>query len=159
MKIAYAVAAESKCVSVQVGAVLVKDDRVIATGYNGTPKGQPNCCDVHKVSDPELFLYEPRTMRYLLLPAGREKHHAWSKKNEIHAELNVILFAARNGIETDGATLYCTLTPCGECAKALAASGIKRVVYHNVYDKNDSDWDDIMEKAGIKVEQIEMYHD
>ena len=63
-----------------------------------------------------------------MLKEHRAAHSAWSKVNEIHAELNAILFAARNGSSIDGATMYVTLSPCPDCAKAIAQSGIKKLV-------------------------------
>lgn len=137
MAIAKTIASESKCVSIGVGAVIVKDDRIISTGYNGTPSGSPNCCDV-----------VGKTIT-------REQHHEWSKSNEIHAELNAIIFAAKNGIAIDGSTMYCTHNPCPDCAKAITQSGIKKVIYHQKWHRTVDGWDDILIKNKIKVEKIE----
>ncbi|ARB06007.1 hypothetical protein fHeYen901_234 [Yersinia phage fHe-Yen9-01] len=153
LQIAYMVSQESKCCSWKVGAVIEKNGRIISTGYNGSPSGGINCCDhaqekgwilTHKNLDRMI------TIDYLK-SEFREDHSSWSKKNEIHAELNAILFAARNGSSIEGATMYVTLSPCSDCAKAIAQSGIKRLVYAELYDRNEPGWDQILIDSGIEV--------
>ena len=119
INIATELASASKCVSKQVGAVIVKNGRILSTGYNGTPAGYTNCCDYW---DGEYT----------------SEHHEWSKTYEIHAEMNAIIWAAKNGISIDGATIYVTLEPCSECSKNLIASGIKRIVYAKEYEHTNS---------------------
>ena len=119
INIAKELASASKCVSKQVGAVIVKNGRILSTGYNGTPPGYQNCCD---------FWNGEYT----------KEHHEWSKTYEIHAEMNAIIWAAREGISIDGATIYVTLEPCSDCSKNLIASGIKRIVYDKAYEHTDS---------------------
>jgi len=129
---------ESKCVSWQVGALLVRDGRIISTGYNGTLKGAPNCCDVH---DPNGF--------------DRERHRKWSPKHEIHAEQNAIAVAAKNGIALDGCTCYCSLQPCNTCLLMLIQSGIKEIVYVEPYDR--CEWTqellDNVQRLGVVIRQ------
>lgn len=120
MRIAEDFATLSHCISHRVGCVAVIDNRIIATGINGTPKGMVNC--------DELF-YDYQSDR------DRQDHHEWSLAHEIHAEMNVIIFCAKNGITLDGATLYSTVQPCQHCTKNLLQSGIKRIVYKYPYDK------------------------
>ncbi|MEA3227803.1 MAG: dCMP deaminase family protein [Campylobacterota bacterium] len=120
INIATELATASKCVSKQVGAVIVKDGRILSTGYNGTPPGFVNCCD---------YWDNQYTAQ----------HHEWSKTYEIHAEMNAIIWAAREGISIEGATIYVTLEPCSECSKNLIASGIKRIVYAKEYEHTNSD--------------------
>lgn len=120
LKTAYLLGQESKCVSKQVGCVIAKDKRIISTGINGTPPGYKNCCDQF----PE---YNPET--------DREKHHAWSRIYEVHAEMNAIAFAAKNDIGIEGAELYTILQPCDECLKNIIAAGIKKIYYVIPYDK------------------------
>ena len=119
LDIAECISRESKCVALQVGAIIVKDDRLISTGYNGTAKGFPNCNECLKNND-----YK------------REDHHEWSKVYEIHAEMNAIIFAARHGISIEGATLYCTHCPCDDCIKNIVQSGIKHIIYKEGYRSN-----------------------
>mgnify|MGYP003957158791 CR=1 FL=1 len=119
LKIAEEVAKASKCVSKQVGCVIVKDNRIISTGYNGTPKGYINCN--------EKF------------DSWSEEHHEWSKKNEIHAEMNALIWSARNGVSIDKSVLYCTLEPCSECTKNIIASGVTKIVYSTKYEHANSE--------------------
>jgi len=95
----------SHCVRSKVGAVLVKDGNIISFGYNGTPSGMSNICEENDVTLPYV----------------------------IHAEINVILKAAKTGNSVDGSTLYLTLSPCIDCSKVILQSGIKRVVYLTEY--------------------------
>ena len=120
VNIAKEIASASKCVSKQVGAVIVKDGRILSTGYNGTPPGFTNCSDHW---DGEYT----------------KDHHEWSKTYEIHAEMNAIIWAAREGISINGATIYVTLEPCSDCSKNIIASGIKRIVYDKSYEHTNSD--------------------
>lgn len=119
INIANEIASASKCVSKQVGAVIVKDGRILSTGYNGTPAGYNNCNDHWKGE-------------------YTKEHHDWSKTYEIHAEMNAIIWAARKGISIEGATIYVTLEPCSECSKNLIAAGIQRIVFQKAYEHTDS---------------------
>jgi dCMP deaminase len=137
INIAHEIASASKCVSKQVGAVIVKNGRILSTGYNGTPAGYTNCC-------------EHWNGEYT------KDHHNWSKTYEIHAEMNAIIWAAREGISIDGATIYVTLEPCSECSKNLIASGIKRIVYDRAYEHTNSDVvSKFIKDNGVIIEQIE----
>jgi dCMP deaminase len=130
---------ESKCVSRQVSALIVKDGRIISTGYNGTLKGAPNCCDAH---DKDSF--------------DREEHHMWSLMNEIHAEQNAIAVAAKTGISLDGCICYCSLQPCNTCLLLLIQAGIMEIVYVDSYDK--CNWSPGLMKTvgdlGIVIRQV-----
>ena len=120
INIAKEIGSASKCVSKQVGAVIVRDGRILSTGYNGTPPGYINCC-TH---------WDDQYTK---------EHHEWSKTYEIHAEMNAIIWAAREGISINGADIYVTLEPCSECSKNLIASGIKRIVYETGYEHTNSE--------------------
>lgn len=112
-------ATRATCPRRRVGAVLVRDHRVLATGYNGSVRGAPHCDDVGCL---------------LVNQNGRE-----SCVRTVHAELNAILQCAMNGVDSAGATLYCTDFPCVSCAKALVQSGIKCIIYLSEYpDPNSS---------------------
>ena len=143
---AYIVAQESHCVSWKVGAVITKDGRIIATGYNGTPAGKnhENCDAKAKASG---WLDSNGKLKAMY----RQAHSEWSRHNEIHAELNAILYAAKTGQSIDGAEMHVTVSPCPDCAKAIAQSGLKRVVYNELYDRNPPSWDEILIKAGVEV--------
>jgi len=136
INIATELATASKCVSKQVGAVIVKDGRILSTGYNGTPPGYTNCC-------------EHWNDEYT------SEHHEWSKTYEIHAEMNAIIWAARKGISIEGATIYVTLEPCSECSKNLIASGIKRIVYAKEYEHTHSSTiSKFLKDNGVSIEQL-----
>ena len=120
MKTAFLFAEKSKCVSHHVGAVIVKNRRIISVGYNGTPPNLPNCCDVF---DKDNF--------------DREAHHHWQQKNEIHAEMNAMAFAAKQGEDIDGCDVYVTISPCNDCLKNISMTGIKNIYYLYLYDKID----------------------
>jgi len=150
LKTAYLLGQESKCVSKKVGALIVKDKRIISTGYNGTPPGYENC-DMHFNSN----------------DFNRDEHHAWSKLYEIHAEMNCIAYAAKNDIGINDSEIYCILQPCYDCLKNMIAAGIKKIYYVYSYDKsekNNSLWDTIeYEKVDdpelLKwIEQQENFH-
>lgn len=107
----------SKGAKYKVGAVLVKEGRPLANGYNGTPPGYINGEDIfdsNKVRTDETL---------------RKEHREWSAQYEVHAEMNALLYAAKKGIPTEGATLYCSLQPCHNCMKHAICAGINRIVY------------------------------
>lgn len=154
LQIAYLISQESKCCSWKVGAVIEKDGRIISTGYNGSPAGGVNCCDHAEEQGWTKYVenhgWTPGG-KVVLAKEHRPAHSEWSAKNEIHAELNAILFAARKGSSIEGATLYCTASPCPDCTKAISQSGIKKVVYAERYDRSPDNWADILLEAGIEV--------
>ncbi len=136
INIAKEIASASKCVSKQVGAVIVKDGRILSTGYNGTPPGYTNCCDYWNGE-------------------YTKEHHEWSKTYEIHAEMNAIIWAARKGISIEGADIFVTLEPCSECSKNLIASGIKRIVFNKAYEHTASDTiTGFLEQNNVSIEQL-----
>ncbi len=138
MNIVNEISKSSNCISRKVGAVIVKDDRILTTGYNGTPKGFVNCSD---------FWNSEYT----------KDHHEWSKIHEIHAEMNAIIWAARKGISIEGGTLYCTTEPCSECSKNLIASGIKRIVFRDKYPynrENEEYIDNMLNTCSVVKEQF-----
>ena len=138
INIALEISTASKCVSKQVGAVIVKDGRILSTGYNGTPAGYKNC---NEHWDGEYT----------------KEHHDWSKTYEIHAEMNAIIWAARQGISIENATIYVTLEPCSECSKNVIASGIKRIVYLKPYEHTHSDTiSKFIKDNGVSIEQLKI---
>lgn len=140
MNIAYEFARHSTCKKLQVGAILVKDRRVISSGYNGVPSGMEHCCDRFKNID-------------ITTLEGRELHHKFCVQNELHAEQNCIAYAARSGAQIDDScTLYVTHACCCDCAKLVVAAGIKHVFYKEAYKTLDGI--EFLKKAGVKVEEI-----
>ncbi|MCH5142547.1 MAG: dCMP deaminase family protein [Clostridiales bacterium] len=119
-----------------IGAVIVKNKRVIATGYNGAPQGIPSCVDKKECLRQKLEI-----------PSGTKHELCYG----VHAEQNAIIQAARVGSSVDGCTLYCTHQPCIICAKMIINSGISRVVYKEGYPDNFSL--QLFEEAGVKLEK------
>ena len=139
------VAKRGTCTRKKLGAVLVKDKRVIATGYNGSPSGQPHCDDVGCFVVPTTQKIEGKEIT---------RDHCI---RTIHAELNAILQCALHGIETKDATLYVMYNPCYYCAKAIIEAGIKRVVFKEDYYHNDGldhKAIDMMRESGLIVEKF-----
>lgn len=114
------------CQRRKVGAVLVRDKRILTTGYNGSPPGMPHCTDVG------CLMIDGHCVRC------------------IHAEQNAIIQAALHGISTKGATCYVSAAPCVHCAKLLVAAGVVRVVYGEEY--TDSIGVQMLREAGVDVE-------
>ena len=133
MDITRLVANRTTCLRRQVGAILVKDRNILATGYNGVPSGISHC-------DVAGCLREK-----LKVPSG-ERHELC---RGLHAEQNAIIQAARHGVNIDGSTLYCTTMPCIICTKMLINAGITRVVYGEGYA--DELARDMISETGIKV--------
>lgn len=139
LKVAEIFANESKCEVWKVGAVVVKEGRIISTGYNGTLPGETNCCNKWGGT----------------ANANRKQHSQWSLENEIHAEMNAILMAAKNGISVKGATVYSTLQPCNQCLLMIIMAGIKKIVFRDIYDRVEYS-EDILSK--IKNSRVELVH-
>jgi len=136
LHIAHEIASASKCVSKRVGAVIVKDGRILSTGYNGTPAGYTNCSEHWRGE-------------------YTKEHHEWSKTYEIHAEMNAIIWAARKGISIEDATIYVTLEPCSDCSKNIIASGIIRIVYDKAYEHTHSEIiSRFIKDNGVTIERL-----
>lgn len=131
IKVAQLCAKNSYAVNLQVGAIIVKDGQIMSDGFNGTPCGFENKCEV-KCIDGSLY-----TLSYVL-----------------HAESNAILKCAKYGRPTNGSTLYITHSPCIECAKLIIQAGIIKVVYLEDYRKSEGL--ELLKKAGINVEKFEL---
>ncbi len=131
------VAQQSTCARLKVGAVLVKDNRVISIGFNGVPSGREHCEDHFKKIYEREFADKYKTLEEFFKSQDfYQIHGAFSNDNELHAEQNALLFAAKSGIATDNSDLYITFSPCVHCAKVIIASGIKRVYFSELYDRS-----------------------
>lgn len=117
MEIANVVATRSTCLRRQVGAVLVKEKRILTTGYNGAPRELAHCLEVGCLRE------------QLGIPSGERQELC----RGLHAEQNAIIQAAYHGVSIFGATLYCTHQPCITCAKMLINAGIERIIYEEAY--------------------------
>jgi len=112
------VAERSTCNRAKVGAVIVREKNILATGYNGAPAGLPHC---HEVG---CLIYQSKT------PTGENEENCY---RTIHAEINAIAQAAKNGVSIRDADIYVTHTPCIHCLKVLINTGIKRIFYEKEY--------------------------
>ena len=132
MKIAYAVSERSTCDRAFVGCVLVRDKRILTTGFNGSPAGQPHC------DEADHLLVDGHCVR------------------TIHAETNAIIQAALHGISTRDCTCYVTHFPCNNCTKALINAGITRLVYHAAY-RVDNISLAFLDAAKVEISQLDYF--
>ena len=141
LRIAKIYAEMSNCVSHQVGAILVKDGRIISTGYNGTPAGYKNCNEIFPDYSKEN---------------DRQVHMEFSDRYELHSEQNLLIQAAREGISIKDSILYCTTQPCWTCLKMMIGAGIKEIYFTDFYDRINSDenWWDFVKDMKVKIERI-----
>lgn len=132
MDIAERISEMSYAQRAKVGAVIVKDDNIISFGYNGTPAGHDNCCEV---IGPDALLH--------------------TKREVLHAESNALMKLVKSGIaSSQGATIYVTYSPCIECSKLIVQAGITRVVYKTKYETDGGIGLQLLKDSGIKTEQI-----
>lgn len=129
IEIAEVVAKTSTATRLKVGAVAVKDHRILSVGYNGTPPGFDNVCETHN-----------------------EDGSTVTRPEVIHAEQNAIFKMARDGQSALGADLFVTHAPCVECAKAIKTSGFRKVWYRNQYRSDDGI--KFLQQLGVEVEKI-----
>ncbi len=122
MEIARVVARRSTCLRNKVGAIVVKDKRILSTGYNGAPRGLEHCLDIGCLRDERRI--ESGTRHEIC--------------RGVHAEQNAIIQCALHGASTEGATLYCTHQPCILCTKIMINAGIRRVVFSEGYPDEES---------------------
>jgi dCMP deaminase len=135
MEIAEVVATRSTCIRRRVGAILVKDKRILATGYNGVPTGIRHCGETGCLRE------------QMEVPSG-ERHELC---RGLHAEQNAIIQCALHGVNLQGATLYSTTQPCILCSKMLINAGIKTIVFQGSYPDELSL--NLLQEAGIELRQ------
>ena len=136
MSIAELVAQRATCIRRQVGAVLVRDKRIITTGYNGVPTGISHCLDVGCLREKQN------------IPSG-ERHELC---RGLHAEQNAIIQAAVHGVSLEGAILYCTNQPCAICSKMLINVRLEKILYRSGYA--DELAIEMLSEAGISLTQL-----
>jgi len=137
MSIAAVVSTRSTCLRRKVGAVIVKDRRIISTGYNGAPRGVPHCSEAGCLREK------------LGIPSG-ERHEICRGS---HAEVNAIAQAAAVGASTSGASLYCTHEPCSFCTKAVINAGIVKIVFVHSYPDELARM--LRDEAGMETVRLE----
>lgn len=139
MGITYMVAERSTCTRRKVGAIAVRDKRILATGYNGAPANISHCLDVGCLREE------------LGVPSG-QRHEIC---RGLHAEQNVIVQAAIHGVSIAGADIYCTTQPCLICAKMLINCGVKTIYFAEGYPDELSE--NVFAEAGVRLERLD-YH-
>ncbi len=137
MSITRQVAERSTCSRAKVGALVVRGRSILATGYNGSPAGMPHCLDVG------CLVYESHN------PNGEVEHNCF---RTIHAEINAITQAARNGTRIEDADVYVTHTPCIHCLKTLVNAGVRRIFYEKPYKLETTD--ELRERSGVELVQV-----
>lgn len=136
MQVAEVVSRRSTCLRRSIGAVIVRDKRILTTGYNGAPSGLAHCTDIGCLREK------------LGVPSGERTEIC----RGLHAEQNAIIQAAKYGISVEGSTIYSTTEPCSLCAKMLINAGITRVVYDVPYPDNLSR--ELFKESGLAVEHF-----
>ena len=137
MTITRQVAERSTCTRAKVGAVIVRERNILATGYNGSPAGLPHCTDVG------CLIYTSQT------PTGEVEENCF---RTIHAEINAIAQAAKNGVAILGGDIYITHTPCIHCLKVLINTGIRNVYYEREYKLHTLQA--ILDHADVRLECV-----
>ncbi|MDO7977118.1 dCMP deaminase family protein [Oceanotoga sp. DSM 15011] len=120
MRVSFLVSERSSCLHRQVGAIIVKDKRILATGYNQPPSGFPHCKDIGCIRDA------------LEIKSGEHQEVCFG----LHAEQNALMQAAKFGIKTDNSIIYVTHQPCSVCARLIINAGIGKVIFKNPYPDN-----------------------
>ena len=133
MQITKLISMRSTCLRRKVGALLVKDKRILSTGYNGAPSGLPHCAEVGCLREK------------LEIPAGQRQEIC----RGLHAEQNAVIQAALHGVSIKGAILYCTHQPCITCAKIIINAGIKKIVF-------EGDYPDELSSHMLKEAEVEL---
>ncbi|HDS15853.1 MAG TPA: cytidine deaminase [Proteobacteria bacterium] len=133
MDIAQLISRRSTCIRRQVGALIVKDNRILTTGYNGTPSGIRHCLERGCLRD------------QLQIPSG-QRHELC---RGLHAEQNAIIQAAHHGVSIESGELYCTNQPCIICAKMIINAGLKKIIIRDAYP--DAMAAEMLDEAGLKV--------
>lgn len=140
IEIAKLASKRSTCLRRKVGAVLIKNNQIISTGYNGAPKRTRHCTEIgHCIRE------------RLNIPSGQQEIC-----KAAHAEANAIAQATANDVSTEGATLYCTHFPCAFCSKIIINAGVKKLIYMEGYgsDENLKLSEELLKEAGIELKRF-----
>lgn len=137
MQIAEMVARRSTCNRAAVGSVIVRNRNILATGYNGAPRGMPHCTDVG------CLVYSSTN------PDGQTEENCF---RTIHSEINAMAQAAKSGVSIEGSSIYITHSPCIHCLKVLINTGIERIFYRKPYKIEQVR--DMLERSGVEMMQV-----
>ena len=157
MNFAINVSKLSSCSRLQVGSVIRSvDNRPILSGYNGTPSGMFHCKDYFHCLKWDDFDHKYRNIEFgefMKIPEVKDIHGKFSNIYEVHAEQNLVAIAAKRGISIDKSHLYVTHSPCNNCSKLIIQSGISKVTFLHLYDR-EVEGIKLMIETGIEVEQL-----
>ena len=131
MRAAYLWAERSTCDRLHVGAVIARDNRIVATGYNGAPSKVAHCD--HRGEDADTAC-----------------------RRAVHAEANAIAFAARHGIAVEGSTIYTTHMPCSSCAQLIINAGVEKIFYHREYESANGSGYRLLREALLNVQKFQL---
>lgn len=156
MQTAYIFSGLSSAQKLKVGAVIVKDDRIISLGYNGTPTGWDNVCERVVYPDENYGDYDCEPEDFAInFPYTDDNDHPYALKTKsevIHAEMNALMKLASSSESGNGASIFITHAPCIECAKGIYQTGITNVYYGEKYRSTAGI--DFLKKCDITVEQL-----
>lgn len=142
MELAHVIKKRSNCLRTHYGSLIVRDHRIVTTGYNGTPHGIKNCD-------------EGGCERCLRREKGEIQTHEYQESCIcVHSEQNAIIQAAYLGVSTNGAIMYSTISPCSSCAKLIINAGIIQYMFETQH--HDEEGVRLLKEAGIQVKQIEL---
>ncbi len=132
----------STAVRAKVGCLIVKDDRIISIGYNGTPSGWDNCCET-KVYHENIYGVSPDEVQELI-----------TKPEVMHAEFNALMKICKSTESSNGSVLFCTYSPCFNCAKMIASAGIVAVYFNKLYKTDDGRGAGFLSDFGVCIEHL-----
>ena len=143
----------SSAIRLNVGAVIVKGNKILGTGYNGMPTGWTNECEYKEYMpgdswDVQLYPLE----EYDTTVESNRRYRLVTKDEVLHAEMNCLMKVAASTESSEGAIMFCTTAPCIHCAKAIYQSGIKELVYKDTYRSEDGLM--FLEKCGVKLTRL-----
>ena len=143
----------SSAIRLNVGAVIVKGNKILGTGYNGMPTGWTNECEYKEYMpgdtwDGHLYPFE----EYDSTVESNRRYRLVTKDEVLHAEMNCLMKVAASTESSEGAIMFCTTAPCIHCAKAIYQSGIKELVYKDTYRSEDGLM--FLEKCGVKLTHL-----
>jgi dCMP deaminase len=142
MDVAQRTAELSRAVRLKVGAIIVKDDRIISLGFNGTPAGWDNCCEVAELAPPgaedlENYPLEGNFYSQSVDHIVATRYRLKTRPEVLHAEMNALMKLARSHESGQGASMFVTHAPCMDCAKGIYQAGIQELYYSEEYRSRD----------------------
>lgn len=155
MGVAELAALNSRAIRRKVGAIIVKDNCIVSDGFNGTPVGMDNCCEISVCNRDMAAVDHYNLTKCNHICTECLDNSLKTKPEVLHAESNAITKCAKYGRSTNGAKMYVTCSPCIECAKLIIQAGIKELVYKEVY--HDTSGLELLKECNVKIRKFENY--